>query len=586
MSVLLRTSLGPALRIVLDFMSPGRRRQFIGLLVLMAVGGLAEIVAIASVLPFIALVAGQELPPELLWVRRIMGGGAGTSQTVEVARAAAMFAGFAILAGAVRLLLAWVTQSFVFRFGHELSVEVQRRILLQPYSFHLERNSAQVLAASEKVDTLSVGILLQLMNGTTSAFIALFIIAMLVQIDVTTALIAAAGFGGLYLVVTLLTARRLDDNSVAAAHAHDQRFKTVQEGLGGIRDVIIDSSQDLFLATYSRVDRRFNDARASTLFIGSAPRAIIESGALVLVALLAVLLWNREGSIGPALPILGGMAIGAFRLLPMLQQLFYSWTIIAGNRAAAEQVLEFLDLPSDTPRAAEVVDPLPFVDAIKFEDVSFCYSTARSPAIRNASITIAAGSRVALVGKTGAGKTTFADLLVGLLNPTAGKITVDGTSIKGLERRWQRNIAHVPQAIFLADADIARNIAFTTSDDAIDRQKLARAIRIAQLEAFIDELPDGLATTIGERGIRLSGGQRQRLGIARAVYKEASVLILDEATNALDEETEAAVMSALFEESDQRRTIIVISHRPSAIAACNLILRVGAGQVIAAEAVA
>ena len=135
---------------------------------------------------------------------------------------------------------------------------------------------------------------------------------------------AAAGFGSLYLVVTLLTARRLDDNSIAAAHAHDQRFRTVQEGLGGIRDVIIDSSQDLFLATYSRVDRRFNDARASTLFIGSAPRAIIESGALVLVALLAVLLWHREGSIGPALPILGALAIGAFRLLPMLQQLFYS----------------------------------------------------------------------------------------------------------------------------------------------------------------------------------------------------------------------------------------------------------------------
>jgi ATP-binding cassette subfamily B protein len=565
---------------ILRQMSPVRRRQFIGLVALMVVGGLAEIVAIASVLPFIALVAGQQLPPELGWISSLFHLGDHTSREKQIWTAAGLFVGFACFAGAIRLLLAWRTQRFVFRFGHDLAVEVQRRILLQPYSFHIDRSSSQVLAATEKVDLLAVGILLQLMTGISSVLIALFIIAMLMRIDVVTALVAAAGFGSLYLLVTLLTARRLERNSGVAATAHDMRFKTVQESLGGIRDVIIDSSQDMFLAAYRRVDRQFSDARASTLFIGSAPRSIIESGALVLVAALAMLLWYREGSLGPALPILGAMAIGAFRLLPVLQQLFYSWTIIAGNRTAAEQVLEFLELPAEQKTSSEAIEPLPFHDAIRFEEVGFRYSGAREPVIRDASLAIPAGSRVALVGKTGAGKTTFADLLVGLLSPTQGRITVDAEPIaNGAERRWQRNISHVPQSIFLADADIARNIAFTTAEEAIDQDRIAEAVRIAQLESFIAGLPNGLATKVGERGIRLSGGQRQRLGIARAIYKGASVLVLDEGTNALDAETEAAIMSALFEDAGTKRTVIVISHRSSAIAGCDLIVRVEAGRV-------
>jgi len=573
-----KTTLGPTLKKIYALMLPQRRRDLVLFVAMTLVGAVAEIAMIASVLPFIAVLTG-EVPPNSLSFRGddlLVPADAGN----RILGAVLLFMAFAVTAGALRLLIAWYTQRFIFRLGHELAVEVQRRILLQPYSYHIERNSSQVIAATEKVDVLVIGVLLQLTYAVTCLFIAFFIVAMLMRIDVFTAVVATVAFGGLYLIVSMLTARRLEANSKAAAQAHEDRFKIVQESLGGIRDVILDASQSVFVGAFSRTDQRFNDARASNLFIGSAPRSIVEAGGMVIVAGLALLLWAREGSLLPALPLLGALGVGAFRLIPILQQLFYSWTMIAGNRASAAQVLEYLNLPVASP-AGDEVRPLPFNHSIQFENVGFAYRGAKRPVLVRANATIPAGSRVALVGRTGAGKTTFADLLMGLLSPDQGRISIDGHPLDtaGVER-WWRSVAHVAQFVFLADTTIARNIAFTSADEEIDKDRVLRATAVAQLDEFIDSLPDGLDTRVGERGIRLSGGQRQRLGIARAIYKGAPVLILDEATNALDAETEAAVMTALLEETTPRRTVIVVSHRSSAVELCDLVLEVEGGEVV------
>ncbi len=578
-----RATVGTGLRTIYGFMSPRRRRQFATFVALTIVGALAEILTIASVLPFVALLTGQSLPVSLpLLGERLTALG---DPRDRMLLAVILFMAFAVLAGALRLLIAWYTQRFVFRLGHDLAVEVQRRILLQPYSYHIERNSSQVIAATEKVDFLVIGILLQLTYAVTCLLVGLFIVAMLMRIDVLTALVSALAFGGLYLMVSWLTARRLERNSDVAAVAQDERFKVVQESLGGIRDVIIDGSQSVFVRAFSLMDRRYNEARASTLFIGSAPRAIIEAGAMIIVAGIALLLWAREGSLLPALPVLGALALGSFRLLPVLQQLFYSWTMIAGNRATADQVLEFLSLPVDPAADAEAIEPLPFESEIRFDDVRFAYRGTKRPIFDGISATIPVGSHVALVGKTGAGKTTFADLLMGLLRPDEGRILIDGHVLEPQsERRWWRSVAHVPQSVFLADTTIARNIAFTSADENIDADRVREVARIAQLEDFVAALPNGFDTRVGERGIRLSGGQRQRIGIARALYKGAPVLILDEATNALDAQTEAAVMAALLDDSQFRRTIIVISHRSSAIAMCDGVLKIEAAKSLRVSA--
>jgi ABC-type multidrug transport system fused ATPase/permease subunit len=374
---------------------------------------------------------------------------------------------------------------------------------------------------------------------------------------------------------------RLSANSDIIGRAYDERVKIVQESFGGIRDVIIDDSQSIYLDAFRRVDDRYSRAKANTAFIGAAPRFVIEALGMILIAVLAMVISARHGGFPAALPVLGALALGSQRLLPLLQQIYLGWSLSVGHQSLVVQILELLSLPVDEEIAhGKQVTPLRLRENIRVEGVSFSYVTRRAPALRDLTFEIARGQRVALIGKTGSGKSTLADLLMGLISPTEGRITVDGVPLTRENRRnWQRSIAHVPQAIFLADASIARNVAFGVPEDAIDLEQVIEASKKAQLHEFVEELPEGYDTHVGERGIRLSGGQRQRLGIARAIYKQAAVLVLDEATSALDDATEAAVMRALDELGEEGLTIIMIAHRLSSISRVDSVIRLDSGRL-------
>jgi ABC-type multidrug transport system fused ATPase/permease subunit len=376
--------------------------------------------------------------------------------------------------------------------------------------------------------------------------------------------------------------RRLSANSDIIGHAYDERVKIVQESLGGIRDVIIDGSQSVYLDAFRRVDDRYSLAKANTAFIGAAPRFVIESLGMILIAVLAIVISARHGGFAAALPVLGALALGSQRLLPLLQQIYLGWSLSAGHQSIVLQVLELLRLPVDEELAkAKDVEPLPLRDGIRLEGVSFAYASRRAAALRDLTFEIPRGHRVALIGKTGSGKSTLADLLMGLISPTDGRITVDGVPLARENRRnWQRSIAHVPQAIFLADASIARNIALGVPADAVDLGRVIEASKKAQLHEFVETLSEGYDTHVGERGIRLSGGQRQRLGIARAIYKQAPVLVLDEATSALDDATETAVMHALDQLGEEGLTIIMIAHRLSTISRADTVIRLDNGRLV------
>jgi ATP-binding cassette subfamily B protein len=315
--------------------------------------------------------------------------------------------------------------------------------------------------------------------------------------------------------------------------------------------------------------------------MGAAPRFMIEAAGFVVIALLALILADREGSLAGALPILGGLAIGAQRLLPLSQQLYQAWVHFTGNQAVLERVQRLLELPVDPAAEAEDPAPLPFASEVRLEKVSFSYPGAPSPAIDRVSLNIPRGSRIALVGRTGSGKTTLADLLMGLIAPQAGRITIDGTTLDATSRRaWQQCIAHVPQTVFLADTSIARNIAFGVPEDRIDREWVREAAIQSQLHEHIASLPRGYDTLVGERGARLSGGQRQRLGLARAIYKRAPLLVLDEATNALDPLTEQAVLGSLDALGREGRTIVIVAHSAATIAGCDLVFRLEKGRLV------
>lgn len=559
------------LRTLIDAMSAGHRRRLWLLSLLTLANAAADVALVASSIWFLAALAGGEALPAFLtrWLPGVEGG-----RPIEPA--AVLFAGSALVANLLRLLNLRLSENLVADVAHELTVELQRRVFAQPYDYHVRHHSSEVLAALETGRQLALHLLHQWLQSIAALATGLALLVLLFLIDPLPALVALALLGLFYLAVARTAAQRLSRNSDMLGRAYGERIGKIQESLGAIRDLKIDHSESAQLDDFRRADARFARATASTAFIAGAPRFVIEAGAILLVAVLAI--WLTAGGAGTALPLIGGMAVGGIRLLPLLQTAYRSWASMAGNRAIFGQVEALLGLPM--PKAAGApVQPMPFREAIRLDNVSFCYPGRTDPVLQGCSMTIDRGSRVALVGETGSGKSTLADILMGLLRPQQGQIVADGVALDDSNLpAWQRNIAHVSQSIFLADASIARNIAFSVADSPIDMDRVRLAAKAARILDFINSLPEGLDTQVGERGVRLSGGQRQRIAIARALYNDAPFLVLDEATNALDERTEANVLASLF--ADASRTILIIAHRISAIALCDKVVKLDSGRVV------
>ena len=567
---------GTAFRQLYGLLSQARRRQFYRLLSIMLLGATAELVLVASAVPFLAVLAGNAQADPFGPLDRLLAvAGLNPDQLIETV--APIFIIAVLAASAIRLLLSWSNQSFVLGVGHDLAVEAQRRILLQPYAFHVERSTSESIAALEKIQILVFGVLQQAMTTIIAAIMGLVIMALLISIDASAALAAVAVLGLAYWLISRITAARLARNSQMVGTAYDQRVQVIQESLGGIRDLIIDQTQGLYLEEFRKVDHRVARARVATTFIAGSPRFLLEGAGLIFVAALAIALSGRDGGLGRALPVLGAIALGGLRLMPMIQQAFASWATLAANRSVVGQVLDLLALPIPDQRDAPA--QLPFRSSVVLADVSYAYPTRSSPAIDRVSLEIQRGEHLGIAGETGSGKSTLADLIMGLLPPQSGSIAVDGVALgPGNVGAWRQNIAHVSQSIFLADASIARNIAFSVAEERLDMARVRKAAAEAEIAGFVETLPNGYETMVGERGVRLSGGQRQRIAIARALYKGAPLLVLDEATNALDPETEEKVLANVF--ADDGRTVLIIAHRPSAMKHCDRMIHLGAGRII------
>jgi ATP-binding cassette subfamily B protein len=553
-------------------LSPARRRQFVLTLLLMLLGAAAEMVTIGAALPFLALVADPHsalIPPRLLAALTAIGGS-------PVVGAALLLIAAALGSAAVRLALTWGSQRFVMATGHDMAAAVFGRMLRQPYSEQVRRNSSQTLAAVEKVQGVVFGLLQPAMQGLIGAFIALCVFALLLRIDARAAGLAAFAVALVYVGVSLLVRPRLRRNSEALAGTMVERTRTVQEGLGGIRDIILDRSEPLFEAKFRELDSRYRRAQAATQFVAGFPRYIVEAAGLVAIALVTLTMSLETGGVVKAIPVLGALALGAQRLLPLLQQAYSGWSLASGNIRAFRDVIDMMEAPIPPPQPE--APPLAIERELAFEGVGFRFPEGRF-ALSNVSFRIRAGEHVGIAGATGGGKSTLLDLLMGLLEPDEGAILVDGRPLDAATRpAWQAGLAHVPQAIYLADDTIAANIAFPRGVESMDKELLAEAVRAAQLEAFLAGLPEGLQTHVGERGVRLSGGQRQRIGLARALYRRPRLLILDEATSALDETTEKAVLAAL-QGLRGDMTLVTVAHRATTLAACDRLIRVDRGRV-------
>ena len=557
-----------------------RKIQFILFLILTVIGSLVEVVSLGAIIPFLAALSNPEKMLTFPIISDILIHFNVTKPQQIMLLLTVFFASAALIAGSIRHLILYISPKLAFMTAHDLGVKIYRLILYQPYEKHLEKNTSEIIAGITAKTYAVSGVLLAGINFVNSLALIIFISIGLVLLDPYIAIVSAFGFGSVYLIVSFIVRKRLNVNSEHIGKETTQTIRALQEGLNGIRDIILDSSQLFYSNIYNTSDLKLRKAQSSNMFIQGSPRNIVETLGMVIIAGVALSLSNTKGGIVSSLPLLGALALGAQRLLPALQRVFATWSLIAGHKRPIIDVLELLDQPDPSTHKTLNYKSLLVEKSIELKNVSFRYASNNKTVLFDVNLSFSKGSKIAFVGPTGSGKSTVIDLIMGLLKPSEGKIIIDGKALNSdYYDKWQKQIAHVPQKIHLMDTTIAENVALGTPADQINHKLLIDVIKQSQLLDFINNSSDGYNSMVGESGKSLSGGQIQRIGIARALYKQANVLIFDEATNALDTMTEQKVMSSISQ-SNKDITIIMVTHRLSTVKNCDIIFELESGRIV------
>lgn len=547
-----------------------RKKQIGILVILMIIVSFFEIISIGAVIPFLTVFIDPDIlltKPEFIPILSFFGI---NSHEELLGPLTAIFILLAISAGLMRVILLFVSTRISFSLGADLSYDIYRRTLYQPYEVHISRNSSEVVnGVAVKVNLVITSIVIPVLNLMGSLVIMLAIVSMMLYIDVFAALFSILFFSSIYVLVAFFTKRKLLVNSQHAAEESTQVIKTIQEGLGSIRDILINNTQNQYCKRYRQSDLKLRKSQASNLFIAQSPRYGIESLGIAFIAVLAYLLTQNEGETNVVVPLLGAIALGAQRLLPLMQNIYMSWSNIKGGISSIYDTLSLLDQKESPYQVKNLGESLSFEKSITLSDVSFQYNLNSIPVISNINLTINKGERIGFFGESGCGKSTLLDIIMGLLIPTSGEMRIDGKNIKNKEVvAWRENISHVSQNIFLNDSSIEENIAFGIPKIDIDHARVKKVVKQAQLDVLISQLPLGVDTRVGEDGVLLSGGQKQRIGIARALYRRSKVIVFDEATSALDEKTELHVMRAI-DSLSKDLTVIIVAHRLSTLKHCS-----------------
>ena len=577
------------LRTLFSLLTRRERRNLSILFVAVLAMASLQVASVASIMPFLSVASDPSIIQEneyLRWAYRTGGFDDDRSFLIALGIAALVVL---VLSNAFIVLTRWAVERYSWGRNHSLSRRLLRSYLHRPYEYFLTRNSAELgKNILEEVKEVTDQMLKPALRGAAKGIVALFIVGFLVYFDPVVALMVSvvlgAAYGGIYVVVR----EQLDARGEARVEANTKRYQFVGEAFGGIKEVKIQGKEDAFLDLYDDPSRRYAQSQALYRVIKKVPRYVIEAVAFGGIILIAIYLIAIRESIQQVVPVLGLYAFAGYRLLPALQQAFHGLASARFNVAALNKLHRDLRgrIGSRMRSQAEgrnpsPDDPLALRHCLALRGVTYTYPDAQRPAIKNLSFTIPARTTTGFVGKTGSGKTTVVDLILGLLRPEDGAITIDGTPLRDdTRRRWQETLGYVPQHIYLSDASVAQNIAFGVSAENIDMDAVRDAARRAHILGFVEEeLPHRWDTVVGERGVKLSGGQRQRIGIARALYHEPSVLVFDEATSALDPSTEAQVMEAIYK-LDGEQTILLVSHRLSTVRRADNILMLGDGQKV------
>jgi ABC-type multidrug transport system fused ATPase/permease subunit len=559
---------------------PNQRKAAFVMLALMLVGMLMETLGIGLVIPALALMTqGDMLSSQSALGRNFPEWLGNPTQVQLVIYGMLLLAIIYFLKTIFLAFLAWRQSVFVFGLEASLSQRLFNGYLRQPYTFHLQRNSAQLIQNSvNEVAQFSRGAVRSAMTLITELLVMMGISALLFVVEPVGASLVVAILGLTGFAFHKFSKARLMRWGRSRQYHEGMRIQHLQQGLGGAKDVKLLGREADFLSSYAFHCEQVAKVYISQSTLDALPRLWLEFLAVIGLVVLVISMLAQGKPIESLVPTIGLFAAAAFRLMPStnrvlttLQNLRYAFPVI-------DVIAREIALPVTLPSAAAAGN-LSICKSIKIENVSYTYSDAAEPALRSINLEIEIGKSIGFIGGSGAGKSTLVDLILGLLTPNQGRLTIDGKDINEVLRAWQDQIGYVPQTIYLTDDTLRRNIAFGLAADQIDDLALNKAIEAAQLLDFVATLPEGLNTVVGERGVRLSGGQRQRIGIARALYHDPAVLVLDEATSSLDIATERDVMQAVNALQGDK-TILIVAHRLSTVEHCDTIVRLERGEVV------
>ena len=558
-----------------------RKSQLSGLILLTILVSFAEIVSIGAVLPFLGALTAPDRILDIQFLQPFFDKLNIQNSTELLLPMTLIFVTAALLSGIMRLVLLWAQTRFGYAIGADISISVYRQSLYLPYSSHVSQNSSEFISGiTNKTGMIVTQVILPILLIISSSIILIAIFVVLLLINPLVAITATFGFALIYAYILFLTKKRLLRDSDNISKKSNLLIQSLQEGFGGIRDVLIDGTQEVYCKIFREVDLPLRKAQAGITIIGQTPRFIVEAFGITILALLAYYLAMSSEGINKAIPLLGVFALAAQRLLPLLQQVYASWTSIIGCSALLKDILFYLNQPLPEHFNLPAPSLMKFDKYIQLKNLDFRYSPDTPPIIKGFSCKINKGEKVGLIGTTGSGKSTLIDIIMGLLIPEDGQLLVDDKIITAKNyRSWQLHISHVPQNIFLADTTILENIAFGVPLAEIDYELIYECAKKAQISQTIESWPLKYNTLVGERGVRLSGGQRQRIGIARALYKRTDVIIFDEATSALDDKTELKVIDNIFNLNPDI-TILIIAHRLTTLKRCTQVIELEDGKVL------